>query len=409
MIYNLALMLPCAVCMVGAAWLICKRKSASRSQKILTVGFIDSAVFFFCTAIYIGAKLDSTMFVWWDVIDSFATLLVIPTMYLYLRSMIQKGGFTWKDYIWFVPAVFVGVSNIVINILIDNTQMEGYIQTVFIERNQTNIYTEPIYIIDQFIGVQIYHLTALFQIIGTSIFAVLGVRKYHQELREFYSDADEKSIYTDTRIVYWFLTAIPLSLALIIPDISFWQQNPVWAALLFIAWAVVYFALFYYGSQKRHTADNFFEDLKLADIQDVDRSQSVVYDAHEGGVSIKNMAERQISEEVYQRLLAGLTKLIEGELVFLKKDLRLDELANLMGTNRVYVSRVIKKEYQCSFSDFINRKRVDFSMELMRSTPNLTQDNIAEKSGFISAQSYSRTFKKLVGMPPKEWFYRSSH
>lgn len=407
MIYNLALILPCAVCMIGAAWLICKRKSTTRSQKILTVGFLDSAVFFFCTAIYIGTTLDSTTFVWWDVIDSFATLLVIPTMYLYLRSMIHKGGFTWKDYIWFLPAVFVGMSNIVINLLIDKTEFDNYIQTVFIERNETTNYTAPIYVIDQFIGVQIYHLTALFQIIGTSIFAVLGVRKYHQELREFYSDADDKSIYTDTRIVYWFLTAIPLSFALIVPDISFWQENHFLASLLFIAWAVVYFALFYYGSQKRHTADNFFEDLIQADIQNINHSQSVEYDAQEGGVSIKDMAERQISEDVYRRLVAGLTKLIDVDQIFLKKDLRLDELANLMFTNRVYISIVIKKEYHCSFSDFINGKRIDFSMELMRLKPNLTQDNIAEKSGFVSAQSYSRTFKKLIGIPPKEWFYRN--
>lgn len=35
------------------------------------------------------------------------------------------------------------------------------------------------------------------------------------------------------------------------------------------------------------------------------------------------------------------------------------------------------KKYQCTLSDYINRKRIDFSMELMRLEPNLTQDKIA--------------------------------
>ncbi|MEG2780810.1 MAG: helix-turn-helix domain-containing protein, partial [Bacteroidales bacterium] len=78
-----------------------------------------------------------------------------------------------------------------------------------------------------------------------------------------------------------------------------------------------------------------------------------------------------------------------------------------MFTNRAYVSKIIKEKYKCSFSDYINGKRINFSMGLMRLSPTLTQDKIAEQAGFINAQSYSRAFKKIIGIPPKEWLNRN--
>ncbi|MEG1728537.1 MAG: hypothetical protein RR280_03215, partial [Bacteroidaceae bacterium] len=68
--------------MIGAAWLICKRKSNTFSQNILVFGFFFSALFFLTTANYVAGDLDSSTLMWWDIVDSFAAMLAIPTMYL---------------------------------------------------------------------------------------------------------------------------------------------------------------------------------------------------------------------------------------------------------------------------------------------------------------------------------------
>ncbi|MEG2163425.1 MAG: helix-turn-helix transcriptional regulator [Bacteroidales bacterium] len=373
------------------------------------LGFFISALFFLCTANYIAGHLDRATFMWWDIIDSFAAMLAIPTMYLYFRSMIHEERFTWKEYIWFVPALVVGVGTTGLYLMMDKIEMEGYIQSVLIERKEGSNYSDVIYKLHQFIGVKIYNLTALVQIVGLSIFAILGVQKYHKRLCEFYSDADDKSINTNNRLLRWFLFTIPLSLALIVPDIKFWIESPLFSSVLFIAWAAVYFALFHYGSQKGHTVDNFVEDLQQADFEEKCYCGATEEEVEESNIDGKEIQDIQISPEVCQRLVILLTKLIDEEKVYLKRDLRLDEVAQRIFTNRAYVSKVIKEKYQCSFSDYINRKRIDFSMELMRLNPNLTQDKIAEKSGFVSAQSYSRTFKKIIGIPPKEWLNRNIH
>lgn len=409
MIYNLALLLPCAVCLIGATWLLCKREGNSHSQSLLIVGFFISAVFFLCTAYYISGSNHAEAFMWWDIVDTFASMFVIPTMYLYFCTMIREGRFTWKEYIWFVPALVVGVGTTWLYMLMDKSEMIGFIQSVYIDEEENSRYSGGIYKLQQFLGVRVYYLTILFQITGVGILAVLRLREYHRRLREFYSDADDKSININNRFLCWCLFAIPLSLALNVPDIKFWQENPMFASLLFVAWAAVYFALFYYGSQQIHTVDNFVQDLQRADFAEKCSCEMVSEESGELNVDEKEVADRQISPEVHQRLVILLTRLIDEEQVYLKSDLRLDEVADLMSTNRLYASKVIKEEYHCSFSDYINLKRINFSMELMRLDPGLTQDKIAEKSGFVNAQSYSRTFKKAIGIPPKKWLNCNIH
>ncbi|MEG1660153.1 MAG: AraC family transcriptional regulator [Bacteroides sp.] len=344
---------------------------------------------------------------WWDIVDSFGTMLIIPTMHLYFRSTILEKRFTWREYIWFAPALVVGIGVSITYMLMDKNEMQGFIQTVLIDRERNSDYTNTIYRVNRLIGYRIYHLMTLIQIAGVAVFAVRGVREYRRRLHEFYSDADDKIINSDNKTLRWCVLTIPLALALIVPNIRFWGEHPVWASLLFVIWAVVYFALFYISVQKRYRVDSFVQDLQQADLDE--KNYCVAVESEELDAGSPEMIDRQISPELYQRLVIQFIKLIDEEKVYLKRDLRLDEVASMMYTNRAYVSKVIKERYRCSFSGYINRKRIDFSMQLMRSDPTMTQDKIAEQAGFINAQSYSRTFKKMIGIPPKEWLNSNIH
>ncbi|MEG2181313.1 MAG: hypothetical protein RRZ66_12195, partial [Bacteroidales bacterium] len=135
----------------------------------------------------------------------------------------------------------------------------------------------------------------LIQIAGVVIFAVRGVREYHQRLRDFYSDADDKAINSDNKTLRWCILTIPMALALIIPDIRFWGGHPVWISILFIAWAVVYFALFYISLQKKYRVENFVQDLRQADLDE--KSYCDVTEAEELNVDNGEMLDRQISEQ----------------------------------------------------------------------------------------------------------------
>ena len=401
MLYNLALLLPCTVCLFGTVWLLCKRDSNTRAQNILTLCLFLSSVFYFCTASYIVGVPDYVTYRKLDILDCFVTPFIIPTMYLYFRALTNEGPFTWKDYIWFLPSLVVGIGTFVSYMAMDDNQMSGYVTTVLINKSHSSQYNAPIYMLHHLFSIELYTSIALVQMVGTATCTIINLKRYHRRLREFHSALDEESIYIDNALLIWFIAIIPFTFGIILVKETFWQQNLVLASFFFVGYSTVYFGIFYYGSQRKYTVENLAEDLQQADME----AMLNKYDSEE-----EDDAESEGDKTgtgKYARHLAQFNKLIEEELIFLQSNLRADELASRMYTNRTYLSRMLKEEFQCTFSDYINRQRIEYSQKLMRENPDIKLAELAENSGFISINSFGRTFKQFAGLPPKEWLKRN--
>lgn len=404
MLYHLALLLPCAVCLFGAAWLLCKKESNTKAQHILTLCLLLSVVFFFCTANYIVGIPDYITYRRLDILDCFVTPFIIPSMYLYFRALTDEGRFTWKDYIWFLPSLVVGLGSLVLYMAMDETQAAGYITSVLINRSPGPEYGASIYRLHHLFSMQLYTYIALFQIIGTVICAIVYLRCYHQRLREFHSTLDDKSIRLDNTILRWFMSVIPFAFGIILVDETFWQENPTVTALYFIGYTTVYFGICYYGSRQKYAVENLAEDLRQADLNAIRNH----YDSPETeDLEADNENETNEVSDRYTKYLAVFNSLIEEDLIFLQSTLRADELAGRMRTNRTYLSRMIKEEFGCTFSDYINRKRVEYAQNLMRENPGIKLSELSEQSGFTHINSFGRTFKQFTGLPPGEWLRKN--
>lgn len=112
----------------------------------------------------------------------------------------------------------------------------------------------------------------------------------------------------------------------------------------------------------------------------------------------------ETTNKAHYKLLPDFNKIIDEERIFLRNNINIEKVARMLNTNRTYISRLINEEYQCSFSDFINRKRIAYAQELSRSHPELSQEQIAEKAGFTHASCFSRTFKQQIGQTFREWY-----
>lgn len=96
------------------------------------------------------------------------------------------------------------------------------------------------------------------------------------------------------------------------------------------------------------------------------------------------------------------TYLLEKE-PYTDPELTLNELSALTGIQAHYLSQVINQEFGRNFFDLINSYRIEKSKILMNDpqTTNLTLEAIGLKSGFGSATSFYRSFRKQTGITPK--------
>ena len=94
--------------------------------------------------------------------------------------------------------------------------------------------------------------------------------------------------------------------------------------------------------------------------------------------------------------------LFEIEKVYLNPNLKVSDIAATIGTNRTYVSAYFNKETQCTFYDYVNRFRIEYACKQLDCTDDKIVQ-IAETSGFNSAQAFIRVFTKIKGISPSKY------
>ena len=83
----------------------------------------------------------------------------------------------------------------------------------------------------------------------------------------------------------------------------------------------------------------------------------------------------------------------------LYKRITMDEISSIFYFNKDYLMRVFKNELDITIMDYIKKRRIYNSLELLKNTDDLVI-KIALNSGYSSLEYYSETFTKILGVSP---------
>lgn len=84
------------------------------------------------------------------------------------------------------------------------------------------------------------------------------------------------------------------------------------------------------------------------------------------------------------------------------EDLTVKSVAEELHVNAVYLGQLFKKETERSFAQFLNQIRMKKAQNLLLYTTD-TINEIAEETGYNNTNYFSKMFKKLNGLSPKEF------
>ncbi len=115
-----------------------------------------------------------------------------------------------------------------------------------------------------------------------------------------------------------------------------------------------------------------------------------------------------LTADKHDVLLNKIQTLVIKEELFLDSELTLQKVSDLLSVNKSYLSQVVNQEFGCGFTDFINDYRIRKAKELLEDPQNsqIKLLGIAMDSGFNNTTSFTRVFKKYMGVTPSE--YRKS-
>lgn len=116
----------------------------------------------------------------------------------------------------------------------------------------------------------------------------------------------------------------------------------------------------------------------------------------------------EISEaamEAYMKLYTRILKVMEENPVIFQPNFSLSELATLLHVTPRSVSRAVNVCHNSNFPQLLIEYRIREVTRLMHDpdTSDWTIEAIAEKAGFKSRTSFSRLFKKTIGLTPSEY------
>ncbi|WP_408024711.1 helix-turn-helix domain-containing protein [Tenacibaculum sediminilitoris] len=113
----------------------------------------------------------------------------------------------------------------------------------------------------------------------------------------------------------------------------------------------------------------------------------------------------KIKDEQHQQIINGLLKIEEKE-YFLEEEFNLYNAAKKIGTNTTYLSKIIKEHKKMSFNDYTNELRVNYIIKLLsndKKVRSYTTQAICEIAGYKNAKSFTRIFKKYIGITPYQF------
>lgn len=103
------------------------------------------------------------------------------------------------------------------------------------------------------------------------------------------------------------------------------------------------------------------------------------------------------------RLFEELDRLVEKDQLFLDPNISRELLLNQLHISKNTFAQLIQTYSGTNFSGYINNKRLDYSIHLLKDYKRYTIEAVATDSGFSNVRSFYRIFREKYGMTPSEY------
>ena len=207
------------------------------------------------------------------------------------------------------------------------------------------------------------------------------IRHYNHMVTLFYADAEDRQMHS----VFWaLLLLVVTSLASVAVNFMgrYFFVDSIWLAVPSFAFSFLLLFLGWTGLQTTYS----IKDILPADSAGTSSGEE----------------EAPLSPAVIKRnqqLQERLQAIMDEERLYLQTEIKLDDVAHRLGTNRTYLLAMLSQQLQMSFSEYINRQRIAYAEQLMSTHPELSKTEVSLQSGYASPASFYRNYKLYKTKP----------
>ena len=102
-------------------------------------------------------------------------------------------------------------------------------------------------------------------------------------------------------------------------------------------------------------------------------------------------------------LFNRLEQLMREQKVYKENELNKDKVADMLGTNRTYLSRVINEYSKLSFNHYVNSFRIEEAVKILSDPTNNIPIKILAYEIGLTPSSFYNLFQSSIGMTPTQY------
>jgi AraC-like DNA-binding protein len=118
---------------------------------------------------------------------------------------------------------------------------------------------------------------------------------------------------------------------------------------------------------------------------------------------VEYLAESTGTDQMYNHIYERVLRYFEKNKPYLNNDLTINDIVEVIYTNKLYISKAISHCTGRNFCQFVNYHRIIHAVECFRENPQLKVVDLAGLSGFNSTTSFSAAFRLYMGEKPGDW------
>lgn len=370
-------------------------------KRSMSAMLIVVALSMLCYAQYYNPYLAARYSWGFDFVYSLITPFCAPLYYLFINCLTDIKRRPVINVLMFLPAIIYMVLLILAQALLNGAERHAYMSSEIMGQD-IQMESSVAYSLMLLVGKKIFDIFMPCQSIFVMIYGEFRFNTYISMLRR-YSSARQTETTIRMRGIH-VMTVLVVVTGLIMSAIPIYESTD---HLLLVAIAVtgqivMVSMVVSYVMQLEVTAEDIHvmtEEEPIVPVRPTIMSAPSPIVHHEP-VKVQPMPTS---------LMERIDMVMENERLYLQPDLTLISLCERVGTNRTYASKAIKDAKGCNFSDYVNRYRLAYALDILKQTPkeDIVIQNIASQCGCGSIQTFYRYFKLFYNETPTQWLERN--
>ena len=317
-----------------------------------------------------------------DTLYCFSYPAIFPLILIYIEGLVQKDPSYKRALLYLLPAFACGISAGLIYATMSNEEYADFIGYHYYFQNYNNLAGSAWWLIAIH---RAFRIIIAVEIPLVLYFGWKYINEYNRMVENYYSNTEDKVVTFIKPLMIAFVVISIVSFISNFVERNYFEKS-IWLlaipALLFSA--LILFFGFVGLTQNIYTRKIVVESAMM---EEEEPEQEII----------------PLTPEKEHIMAAEIRRLMDEKRLFLQPNLKINDLASMLNTNRNYIYNAINRGIGLSFAEYVNQKRIEYAVKLIDKDREIHLTDVARQSGFSSPSAFYRNFKLYMDCSPSDY------